>query len=63
MKKKLEYIDIRKNQRGNQQWTIQQYWQHWTQDTGRKQKTKTQHNIRKLSFKITCCNTHFGLIG
>jgi hypothetical protein len=32
-------INIRENQRGNQELTIQRYWQHWvykTQDTGRR---------------------------
>jgi hypothetical protein len=38
-------INVRENQRGNKEWTIQRNWQHWvhkTQDED-KQNNKTQH--------------------
>ena len=37
-------INLRENQRSNQEWTIQRHRQHWAQDTGRRQ-TKYKHNI------------------
>ena len=44
------YINVRENRRGNQEWTIQRYWQHLgAQNTGQRQtkhKNTTKH--RKL---------------
>ena len=31
------WINVRENQRGNQEWIIQRHWQHWAQDTEQKQ--------------------------
>jgi hypothetical protein len=38
---KLFLISTRENRSGNQEWTIQRIWQHWTHKT---ETNKTQHN-------------------
>ena len=36
-------IDVRKNRRGNQEWTIQRHWQHWAHKTQNEDKHNTEN--------------------
>ena len=47
-------VNVRKYRRGNQKWTIQRNWQHRVHHT-KKNKTKTQHNMR---WTPLCANKH-----
>jgi hypothetical protein len=41
----LEYIKVRENRSGNQEWTIKRHWQHWTHKKQDEDKQSiTQHN-------------------
>ena len=46
-----QYVNVRENRRGNQEWTIQRNWQHWvhkTQEVDNQTKNnKTQHREKK----------------
>ena len=39
----IDQINLNENRKDNQEWTIQSYRQHWSQDTERRQ-TQKQHN-------------------
>jgi len=41
-------INVRENQRGNQEWAIQRYWQHWAHRTQDEDKQNTTQQ-RKLT--------------
>ena len=37
-------INVRENQRGNKEWTIQRNWQHWVHKTQDEDKQNKKHN-------------------
>ena len=46
----VKYIYIRENRRGNQEWTIQSYWQHWvhkTKDKDKQNKKTFHRNLKR----------------
>ena len=40
-------MNVRKNQRGNHEWTIQRNWQHWAHKTQDEDKQNKKHNTEK----------------
>jgi hypothetical protein len=45
----LKKINVRENQRGNQEWTIQRHWQHWAHKTQKEGKQSTKNRKLKRS--------------
>ena len=41
-RRKTKQINMRENQRGNQEWTIQRNWQHWVHKTKTNKTNKRQ---------------------
>ena len=48
MEKKCCEINVRENQRGNQEWTIKRHWQDWAHKTQDEDKQITKTQLRKL---------------
>ena len=43
-RRQRKQINVRENRRGNQEWTIQNHWQHWIHKTQDEDKQNKKHN-------------------
>jgi hypothetical protein len=46
-------INVRENQRGNKEWTIQRNWQYWVHKTQDEDKQNKKHNTETLATLCT----------